>query len=85
MISFEDIKPGIVIQGLAGTSTVTVLHAVRLGEEAFEIAWRDVQGGLGERILFKGDLFDLMAVAPGRTWGFGADGALFQLVLSSLN
>src|SRR3954447_8885737 len=83
MLSFDDIRPGALIEGLAGTSTATILHALRLGDMALEVAWRDAQGALGERILFPSDLATLKAAVPGRAWGFGADGALFQLALEA--
>src|SRR3954452_21221805 len=43
MLSFDQVRPGALIDGLAGTSTVTILHVLRLGDSALEVAWRDAQ------------------------------------------
>src|SRR4051812_10168273 len=83
MVSFDEIKPGATVEGLVGHSAVTILHALRLGDGALEVAWRDAQGALGERILFPSDLAGLRAAVPGRACGFTADGALFQLALEA--
>jgi hypothetical protein len=50
MLSFAEIKPGALVDGLARTGAATVLHASPLSDGALEVAWRDAQDALGERI-----------------------------------
>ena len=83
MLGVDDLRVGAVIEGVAGSGPVTLLHVDRVGEEAAEITWRSTDGRLGSSILFPAELSRLKLAEAGRPFAFIADGALFQLAMEA--
>jgi SNF2 family DNA or RNA helicase len=76
----EDLVPGARVRGVVATRPVTVVQSKWHGTEAITLTYRDDEGNVGERLLFRDDEPGLELDAGARAWAFDADGRLFRLV-----
>ena len=78
MASFDEIKPGVRLEGLDPSGTAEVVQVSRFGPDALNLVFR-ANGKVGERLVYRGDEAAFAIVKPGRTYGFDADGGLLRL------
>ncbi len=79
MASLEEIRSGVLVQGLVPQGTVTILSVTQHGTVGAEIIYRDASGHLGSELLYADQVTKLTVVPPHVPWQFTADGALFRL------
>jgi hypothetical protein len=68
------------LTGLAASGTATVESVQWIGEQALKVIFRDGDGRLSERLLYRDDEPSLELVEMGRPWSFDGDGDLLRLV-----
>jgi len=56
MIRLSEIRPGGKLNGIIPNETVEVIAAVPFGEDAFDLVYRTVSGGLGQQMLYADNL-----------------------------
>jgi len=78
MASFDEIKPGVRLEGLDPSGTAEVVQVSRFGPDALNLVFR-ANGKVGERLVYRGDEAVFTVIKPGRTYGFDADGGLLRL------
>lgn len=83
-MKLEELARGSQITGIEPSGPVTLVGVERIGDEAVNVLYRNVQGALAERMLFRSDEPTLAAASAGRTWAFDADGASFKLATEAL-
>ncbi len=76
----EDLSPGTVIGGVVPAKDVTSVALSWHGSSAVTLTYRDPDGRVGERLLYRSDEAALSVRGEGSRWGFDADGELFTLV-----
>ena len=80
MSTLEDIKSGAILRGIAPNQAVQVVSVDWIGDQAVNVVFRDQNGTVAERTLYRDDEYRLEVEASGRPWSFDADGALLRLV-----
>ncbi len=78
MARLEDLSTGTRLTGLAASGSATVESAQWIGEQALKVIYRDGDGQLSDRLLYRDDEPSLELVEMGRPWSF--DGDLLRLV-----
>jgi len=78
MASFDEIKPGVRLEGLDPSGTAEVVQVSRFGPVALNLVFR-ANGKVGERLVYRGDEAAFAIIKPGRTYSFDADGGLLRL------
>ena len=78
-VALEDLAPGILITGVVPGGEVTVVACAWHGNSAVTLTYRDAEGRVGERILYRSDEAALAVRGGGSRWSFDADGELFTL------
>ncbi|MGH9305975.1 MAG: helicase-related protein [Acidimicrobiales bacterium] len=76
----EDLDAGVVVAGVLPVKDVTVVALTWHGEGAVTLTYRDQDGRVGERLLYRSDEQTLSLEGATARWGFQADGELFALV-----
>ena len=76
----EDLVPGAVIGGVVPAKDVTSVALAWHGALAVTLTYRDPEGRVGERLLYRSDEAALSIRSAGSRWGFDADGEMFILV-----
>ena len=71
MARLEDLTTGTRLTGLAASGTVTVESAQWIGEQCLRVIFRDSDGHLGERFVYRNDEPSVELVEMGRPWSFG--------------
>ncbi len=79
MTKLEAIKKGSVINGVVPGRPVKIVSMEKIGNDTLTIYYRDENGQLGERILFRADENNLEIVREGRPWSFTANPKDFKL------
>ena len=79
-VRLEQLQPGAVLHGVLPGQPVTVVALRWHGRDTVTLTYRDGDGGVGERLLFRDEEPGLRLVAPGWAWAFDADPGLFRLV-----
>lgn len=79
-VRLEDLSAGVVVRGLDAVRAVTVVAVTRHGADAATVTYRDADGGVRERLVYRDDEPGLSLVEQGGAWAFDADGATFRLV-----
>ena len=79
MALLEDLTPGVLVKGLLPGGNVTVISVKRHGSTSVELVYKDVNGHLGNELLYSDGVENLEIAAAGLPWSFDADGALFRL------
>ena len=76
--SFDEIKPGVRLEGLDPSGTAEVVQVSRFGPDALNLVFR-ANGKVGERLVYRGEEAAFEIVEAGRTYSFDADGGLLRL------
>lgn len=80
MTALEDIKSGAMVRGIAPNQAVQIVSVEWIGDQALNVVFRDQNGSVAERTVYRDDEHRLALDARGRPWSFDADGALLRLV-----
>src|SRR3984893_15035554 len=78
MQTFEDIKPGCRLRGLAPAGIAEVVQVAGFGPDALNIVFR-ADGRVGERLVYRGEESSFEFLEAGRNYAFDADGDLLRL------
>ncbi len=79
MLTFDDLTPGLRLEGLASGGPATLLAVERRSANAVSLTYRDeASGEPHNEVFFRTDLQRLRSLEGGYTWTFDADAALFQ-------
>jgi superfamily II DNA or RNA helicase len=76
----EDLAPGAVVGGVVPGKDVNAIALSWHGGAAVTLTYRDPDGRVGERLLYRSDEQTLSIRGAGVRWSFDADGELFSLV-----
>jgi len=76
----DDLHAGTRLRGLTASGITTVESVHWIGEQAVRVIYRDGDGQLIERLLYRDDEPSLEVVEVGRQWSFDGDGDLLRLV-----
>ena len=79
MVKLEELKKDALLNGIVPGQAVKVASVDRIGEDAISVFYRDSQGQLGERMLFRANEPSLSYPDIGRSWSFDGNGADFKL------
>lgn len=79
-MTLDSLTPRTVLRGILPNALVTVTAVERFGSEAVEITYKDPDGKVRNRLVYRHDLADMEIVEKGRPWSFDGDGHLFRLV-----
>lgn len=79
MLKLEDIRQDTVISGLEQDAAVRVLFTQSAGPDALTVYYKDSEGQMRERLLFRIDEGRLSLTTQGRPWSFDAHGEGFKL------
>jgi len=79
----EDLQSGLRLSGLL-PQTVSILAVTAHGPDAVTVTFQDVNGALGQRLLYRADEAALSIESPTTRWQFDADPAEFRLVAEAL-
>ena len=79
----EDLQAGLRLSGLLPQS-VSILAVVAHGPDAVTVTFQDVNGALGQRLLYRADEAGLSIECPTTRWRFDADPAEFRLAAEAL-
>ncbi|EPO7804816.1 helicase-related protein [Enterobacter hormaechei] len=83
MLKLEEIKKDAQICGIIEGQVVRVVTVEPIGEHALTVYYKDSQGTLAERMLFRSDEINLAMATAGRPWSFDAPGREFKLGLEA--
>lgn len=78
--SLTDIVSGVRLSGVVPGREVTVIDVERHGTEAITVTYREPDGSVNQRLLYRTDEPNLTVLSSSETWNFDADGELFRLV-----
>ncbi|MFZ5872599.1 MAG: DEAD/DEAH box helicase, partial [Actinomycetota bacterium] len=76
----ESLRAGQLVTGVLADQAVTVVSVQPHGDSVVTLTYRDSQGRVGERLLFRDDEASLAVVAQRPGFTFDGDGHLFRLV-----
>jgi superfamily II DNA or RNA helicase len=79
MVKLDQIKKDAVLSGIVPGQSVKIASVDQIGDDAVSVFYRDSQGKLGERMLFRSDEASLDHVELGRPWSFDGNAADFKL------
>ncbi len=68
MARLEDLTTGTPLTGVTAAGTATVEFAQRIGEQGLKVIFRDSDGHLGDRFVYRDDEPSLELVEMGRPW-----------------
>lgn len=83
MLKLEDIKKDAHILGIEANEIVRIVSVESVGTDALTVYYKNSQGKLDERMLFRADEASLEIAQAGRPWGFDAPAADFILGLEA--
>ncbi len=79
----EGLTAGASVRGLTESGVTTVESVQWIGEQAVKVIFRDGEGQLAERLLYRDDEPSVDLVEMGLPWSFDGDGDLLCLVSES--
>jgi superfamily II DNA or RNA helicase len=79
MVKLENINKDSILSGIVQGHSVKIVSVESIGEDAVTVYYRDPEGKLGERMLFRADEPNLDEVKAGRPWSFDANPKDFKL------
>jgi superfamily II DNA or RNA helicase len=79
----EDLQAGLRLAGLL-PQPVSILAVTAHGPDAVTVTFQDVNGTLGQRLLYRADAAGLSIESPTTRWTFDADPAEFRIVAEAL-
>ena len=80
MIKLEQLERKMRVNGIVPNQTVDLIDVEQSGPNSVSVFYRQADGGLGERVLYRTDEANLYAPAEQRIWPFDGDGRLLRLV-----
>jgi hypothetical protein len=80
MFKLEHLKEGAAIRGILPNHTVTVVAVKWHSGDVVTLTYRDANGKVDERLVYRHDEPTLELLTQGRPWSFDADGATLRLV-----
>lgn len=80
----EDLQRDALVRGIVAGGAAVVLDVRWHGGETVEVTYRDHDGHVGQRLLYRDDEAALGLEERGRAWSFDGDGALLRLVSEAL-
>ena len=80
MIKIEQLERKMRVKGIVPNQTVELIAVEQSGPNSVSVAYRRADGGLGERVLYRGDEATLSTPPDERLWPFDGDGRLLSLV-----
>ncbi|MEJ5189575.1 MAG: helicase-related protein, partial [Breznakiellaceae bacterium] len=80
MVQLESLTPGTVVRGILPDRLVSVVQVRWYGSDVIELTYKDEEGKVANRLLYRSDEDHLFLVEKERPWSFDGDGALFRLV-----
>jgi len=84
MLKLEKISKDMQVLGIDPSGAVRIFSADKTGDNALTVIYKDNQGRLGERMLFRSDESDLSLADKTISWGFDAPGGAFKLGVEAL-
>src|SRR3954469_16831038 len=78
-LTFADLSPGTVVDGLDATGPVEILAVPMHGTSAATVTWANSAGRPDRRVIYNDILASLRVVEAGRRWAFNASGEDFLL------
>jgi superfamily II DNA or RNA helicase len=78
-VRFEELKPGLRLEGLIPAEVITVIAVQWHGADALELTYKTTAGGLGQQVVFRKDE-GMLSVAPAGGRAFDAPASDFKLV-----
>jgi len=79
MIQLSEIKPGIRLTGIIPNETVDVIAVTPFGDDAVDLVYRTVSGGLGQQMLYADNLESVSIETAHLHWQFDADAGKARL------
>ncbi len=79
MIKLEELERKMRVNGIVPSQTVELIDVDRSGPNSVSVYYRQADGGLGERVLYRADEATLFTPAVQRLWPFDGDGRLLRL------
>jgi len=79
VLKLEEIKKNSLISGIEPGLVVRVVTTEAVGENALTVYYKNPDGELRERMLFRSDEVNLSLAEVGRPWAFDAEGEHFKL------
>jgi len=76
----EEINPGSSLSGIIPGKNAEVVAIEWIGEQAINLVYRDAEGVVGQRTLYRDEETSIEVVSKGRRWSFDANGADLRLV-----
>ena len=80
----EDLNRDARVTGIVPGGDCEVLDVRWHGGETVEVTYRDSNGRVGQRLMYRDDEPSLSLAEAGRAWSFDGDGATFKLVTEAL-
>ena len=80
MISLEHLQRGLMVRGIIPGQIVTLIDVEWNGSNAVTVVYRQGNGKVGDRLLYRENESELAIVQAERLWAFDVDGALLRLV-----
>lgn len=80
MISLEYLQRGLMVRGIIPGQIVTLIDVEWNGSNAVTVVYRQGNGKIGDRLLYRENEPELAIVQAERLWAFDGDGALLRLV-----
>ena len=71
-MKLEELTEGAAARGIVHEGIVTVVSAAMVGQDALQLVYKDAEGNLGDRILYRDDEARIQCVEAGRPWSFSA-------------
>jgi len=83
MLKLENITANQMITGVESGKIVRVVSVEKLGDHAVTLYYKDSEGKLGERMIFRSDEPQISLAESGCPWGFDAPAEEFKLALEA--
>ncbi|MDZ7758672.1 MAG: hypothetical protein U5L00_00220 [Desulfovermiculus sp.] len=83
MLKLEQLSAGQQVTGIEQDKIVRIVSTEKLGEHAINAIYRDGDGRLGERMLFRSDESTISLAEAGCHWSFDAPPEDFKLALEA--
>ncbi len=80
MGKLEDLKSGATVKGIISDSLITVVNVRWFSDEAMELTYKDADGNVANKLLYRSSEPTFEIAETGQPWSFDADPALFKLI-----
>lgn len=79
MGKLEDLKPGAIVKGILSDALITVVSVRKFSDDAIELTYKDANGNVANRLLYRSNEPTFSIAEKGQPWSFDADPTLFKL------